>query len=142
MKTMFKRITASIMAVTALAVGMGGMSANAENVASGSKAASPRGTIYGNIDLSWYSPIGGVNVYTVKATTSVYGVTGSYTLHTGLELVDHPSGDPRQSNYKNGSSASVSANAVYGDHGVAYSNHEVRGASTGILYLESKVMTL
>ena len=142
MKNTFKKLTVSIMAVTTLAVGMVGMSASAENVGSGSTPASPRGTIYGNINLSWYSPIGGVNVYTVKATTSVSGVTGSYSLHTGLDLCDYPSGDPRQSDYKNGSSASVSANAVYGRHGRAYSSHEVRGSSTGILYLESDVMTL
>lgn len=141
MKKMFKKTLATVVAVATMAVGMGSMSASAENVASGSKAASPRGTIYGNINLSWYSPIGGVNVYTLKATTSVSGVTGSYTLHTGLNLVDYPSGDPRQS-ATGGSSASVSANAVYGNHGRAYSSHEVRGSSTGILYLESSVMTL
>lgn len=140
MKKMFKKTLATVVAVATMAVGMGGMSASAENVASDSDYCDPRGTIYGNINLSWYSPAGGVNVYTLKATTSVSGVSGSYTLHTGLELCDYPSGNFRQGAPVSGSSTSLSGGYSYGSQGRAYSSHEVRGSSTGLLYLESVVM--
>lgn len=142
MKRMFKKTLATVIAVATMAVGMGGMSASATSVGSDSKAASPRGTIYGDIDLSWYSPAGGVNVYTITATTSVSGVTGSYTLHTKLDLNNYPSGSLRQSATEGSSSTSVSGGYSYGNKGRAYSTHEVRGSSTGVLYLESSIMNV
>lgn len=142
MKKMFKKALATVVAVTTMAVGIGGMSASAESVGSDSKAASPRGTVYGNINLSWYSPAGGVNVYTIKATTSVSGVTGSYSLHTKLDLKNYPSGSLRQSAPEGSSSTSVSGSYSYGNQGRAFSTSEVRGSSTGVLYITSKIMNV
>ncbi len=140
MKRMFKKTLATVVAVATMAVGMGGMSASAQNVVSDSKSIPPNGTLYGSIDLSWYSPIGGINVYTVTATTSVSGVTGNYYLHTKLELKDYPSDFPRQGPIEGGSSVRLSGGYSYGQHKRAYSSHEVRGPSTDILYLEADIM--
>lgn len=137
----FKNVIACLASIVTVATGVGSMSASAYSVENDSTNVNPSGTLYGDIDLSWYSPAGGVNVYTITATTSVSGVTGSYYLVTKLDLRNYPSGTLRQS-AEGGSSASVSGGYTYGNKGRAYSTHEVRGSGTAVLYLESPVLNV
>lgn len=150
MKRNFKRTLAALIAATTLTVGMSGMSANAATVGSGTKTVSTGVTLSGNIDLSWYSPAGGVNVYTVTATTNMtgYGSGTTWTLHTGIDLLNYPSGSLRQNNVVDGSSkskpvsASVTGSYSYGNQARAYTSHEVRGSYSGVLYITSSVMNV
>lgn len=143
MKRMFQKTLAVAVAGVSMAVSMGGIHASAATVVgSGEKAVSPTGTIYGEIDLDWYFPAGGVNVYTVSAITRVSGVTGSYTIHTGLDLVNYPTGTLRQSSSKNGTIASVSGTHSGNNQARAYASFEVRGSSSSVLYLKSDVLNV
>ncbi len=154
MKRNFKRTLAALIAATTLTVGMSGMSANASSVGSGNKTVYETSTvtvkINGDIDLSWYSPAGGVNVYTVTATTNITGYESgkSWTLHTGIDLLNYPSGSLRQNEVVDGSSkskpvsASVTGGYSYGNQARAYTSHEVRGSYSGVLYITSSVMNV
>ena len=138
----FKNVIACLASIVTVATGVGSMSASAYSVKDDSTNVNPSGTLYGDIDLSWYSPAGGVNVYTITASSSVSGVSGSYSLVTKLDLVNYPSGALRQRAPEGSSSTSVSGGYTYGNKGRAYSTHEVRGSGTAVLYLESPVLNV
>ncbi len=142
MKKMFKNTLATVVAVVTMAVGMGGMSANAANVGSGSASASPKGLLNGNIYYSLSSPAPGINVYTITAIFKFSGYTGErWIQYTGLDLVCYPSGDLCQSDYREGSSASISG-VCTGRKGRAYAYSEIRGSSSAIIYIESDILSI
>ena len=143
MKRMFQKTLAVAVAGVSMAVSMGGIHASAATVVkSGKEAVSPTGTIEGKILLDWYFPAGGVNVYTVTAETDVLNVSGCYTIYTGLDLVNYPTGTLRQSSSKNGTIASVSGTHSGNNQARAYASFEVRGSSNSVLYLESNVLNV
>lgn len=150
MKNTFKKIAASVVAAASLVVGMTGIVSNAASVGSGKKTVANGVTLTGDIDLSWYSPAGGVNVYTVKATTKLSGASSSsstWSLHTGIDLDNYSSGALLQSKVVNGGSkvspVSASVSGAYAKiNAKAFTSHEVRGAYSGVLYLSSSVMNI
>ena len=135
-----KMLAASFMALVAVMTSMTGISASAAS--SGSQEVAPGVFLNGDIGVSWYSPAGGVYVYTVTATTWLSG-TVSYSdpwyLYTGLDLDYYPSGVLIDQAFAAGAayqtpvSASVSGSRR-NTQASAFASHEVRGAYSGGFY--------
>lgn len=88
------------------------------------------------------SPAPGINIYTITVICTFLGYTDrAWTQYTGLELDYSPSGEFCQSDYREGPLASVSG-VCTGRKGRAYASSEIRGTSSGILYLESDVIDI
>lgn len=146
----FIRRTMAAAITTATLMSALALPASAASVGTGSKTVASGVKLTGKIDLSWYTPVGGVNIYTVKAITNLENPasgSASWSLHSGIDLDNYSTGALIQRDVVNGGSkvkpvtASVSG-AYIGVTAKAFTSHEVRGAYSGVLYLSSSTFTI